>query len=163
MDVHSTQDLFSRRLGDIHSSACFLARQIPSIASAAASENLRKILNLYLDVVRDNADRTEEALTSATEASSGRDPTAVPAMVDDLFDLIEQIEEPSLVDVAILLSSNEIGSFEAQRLRLLAEFAGIMGRDDAKEALQESSENLWSICDQLNAMIRENSAVGRVN
>ncbi len=156
MDVYSAEDLLSRRLGDIHSSACFLAQHIPFMVSAAESDGLRKLLNLYLDVVRDNADRTEEAMRVVADQLSGRDPTAVPAMVDDLFDLIDRIDEPALVDVAILLSSNEIGSFEAQRLQLLSNFAETLGRTDARNALRTSSECLASICVQLNDMITEN-------
>ena len=163
MVVHSTQDLFSRRLGDIHSSACFMAQQIPSLVSAADSENLRKLLNLYLDVVRDNVDRTELVLNEGTRSSDSRDPTAVPAMVDDLFDLLDRIEEPSLVDVAILLSSTEIGSFEAHRLRLLADVAGLMGRDNTQDALNESSERLSAVCGQLGEMIHEEGAGQRLN
>ncbi|WP_300063171.1 hypothetical protein [uncultured Roseobacter sp.] len=123
MDANSSEDLLSRRLGDIHSSACFLAQHIPSMVSAAESDTLRKLLNLYLDVVQDNADRTEVDLGVVPDRSVARDPTAVPAMVDDLFDLIDRIDEPALVDVAILLSSNEIGSLEARRLHLLSDFA----------------------------------------
>ena len=163
MIVHSAQDLFSCRLNDAHSSACFMARHIPSMVSAAANKNLRMLLNLYLDVVRDNADRTESVLRESTKSSHGRDPTAVPAMVDDLFDLLDRIEEPSLVDVAIILSSTEIGSFEAHRLRLLADVAGMMGRENTKHALKESSKHLNAICDQLSEMIQAEGAGQRLN
>lgn len=163
MTVRSPQDLFSRRLDDVHSSACFMAQHIPSMVSAAAGENLRKLLNLYLDVVRDNVDRTELVLKEDRRSSDRRDATAVPAMVDDLFDLLDRIEEPSLVDIAILLSSTEIGSFEAQRLRLLADVAGLMGRADSKDTLNESSQRLTAICEQLDEMIHEEAAGKRLN
>lgn len=158
MDVHSAQDLLTRRLGDVHTSACFLAQHIPSMVSAAASADLRKLLNLYLDVVRDNADRTEEVLKIVTATKADRDPTAVPAMVDDLFDLIERIEEPSLIDVAILFSSNEIGAYEVQRFNLLSNFAGALGRTETTEVLRESGRSLMSICDQLRHMIDTDAA-----
>jgi ferritin-like metal-binding protein YciE len=163
MNVQTTQDLFTRRLGDIHSSACFMAQHIPSFVSAAEGKDLRKVLNLYLDVVRDNADRTEAALADGIKSAISRDPTSVPAMVDDLFDLIDGIEEPSLVDTAILLSSTEIGSFEAQRLHLLADVADLMGQGDAKDALQECSQGLRTICDQFTEIIHSETAIKDLN
>lgn len=155
MTVSSAQDLFSRRLGDIHSSTCFLAQHIPSMVSAADSDSLRRVLNLYLDVVRDNVDRMEGALNLVAGQMVAYDPTTVPAMVDDLFDLIDHIEEPALVDVAILLSSNEIGAFEAQRQHLLSRFAEKLGRSDAGVALRESSDCLAAICSELTDMMAQ--------
>lgn len=153
MDVQSAQDLLTRRVGDMHTSACFLAQHIPSMVSAAASTDLRKLLNLYLDVVRDNADRTEDVLNVVSAVKPDRDPTAVPAMVDDLFDFIDRIEEPALVDLAILFSSNEIGAYEAERLKLLSRFANTLGRTETTEVLRESGRSLASICDQLRDML----------
>lgn len=163
MHVQTTQDLFALRLGDSHSSACFMARHIPSLVSAAANKNVRKVLNQYLDVVRDNADRTEVVLSAGTEPTTGCNPKAVPAMVDELFDMIDRIQEPLLVDVAIVLSSNEIGSFEAHRLRLLADVAGMMGQDRTKDALQESSERLRAICDQFGEIMQDENLAKRPN
>ena len=153
MNVQSAQDLFSRRLGDVHSSACFLAQHIPSMVSATGNAELRKLLNLYLDVVRDNADRSEQALGELPKPGGECEPNAVPAMVDDLFDLIERIEEPALVDIAIVFSSNEIGAYEAQRFRLLAQFANLLGRDDAITGLKEGGKSLSDICDRLGSVI----------
>lgn len=149
MFVQTAQDFFSQRLGDVYSSACFLAQHIPSMVTATQNEDLRKLLNLYLDIVRDNADRSEAALRRLPSAIAQREPTAVPAMVDDFFDLIEGLEEPSLVDVAIIFSSNEIGTYEAQRFRLLSEFADQLGRGDAIDSLRQSGESLRDVCDQL--------------
>ena len=157
MEVNTAQDLLTRRLGDIHSSTCFLARHIPSMVSATESIALRKLLNLYLDVVRDNADRTEAAFQGVTTSPIDHDPTTVPAMIDDLFDLIEEIREPALVDVAILFSSNEIGTFEAQRFWLASDYAEIIGKTEAIEALREGSRSLSQICDQLRDMMQQHS------
>ena len=163
MDVRTAQDLFSRRLGDIHSSACFLAQHIPSMVTATKNADLRRLLNLYLDVVRDNADRSEAALRQLPDPVARREPTAVPAMLDDLFDIIDGLDEPSLVDVAIVLSSNEIGTYEAQRCHLLSEFADRLGRGDAIVALKEGGESLRAVCDQLRGVIGKEAAVSLAN
>lgn len=163
MFVQTAQDLFSRRLGDVYSSACFLAQHIPSMVSATQNEDLRKLLNLYLDIVRDNADRSEAALRQLPRAVGQREPTAVPAMVDDFFDVIEGLHEPSLVDVAIIFSSSEIGTYEAQRFHLLSEFADQLGRADAIGAMKESGESLSAICDQLREIVGNGEAQPRPN
>ena len=145
MHIQTADEIFCRRLDDVHASACFLAREVPNLAAAAQNLELRRLLNLYLDVIRDNADRSECALGRAPARQDHRRQAPSAVMVEALFDTLDRIEEPALADVAIVMSSTEIGIYEAQRLRLLSELAGQLGRSEATGALREGGDSLAEI------------------
>jgi ferritin-like metal-binding protein YciE len=144
-------------LKDIYWAEKYLAKSLPKIAKAATTDELKLVINEHLHETEGQVGRLESVFEMIGEKPAAKKCEAMEGLVDECSDLINETEAGSYTrDAALIMAAQKVEHYEIATYGTLAEYAKIMGHDDAAAVLHEILEEEKRADESLNKLAVDN-------
>jgi ferritin-like metal-binding protein YciE len=138
MKLNSLQDLYLEQLRDLYDAEQQIIKALPDMIEAAASNQLRQALEQHLEVTNMQAERLEQIFNALGEKPKGEKCKGMEGVLKEGKDLVGKIEEPVVLDAAIIASAQRVEHYEMAGYGTARTYATILGAEDAGQLLQQT-------------------------
>ena len=138
MAIKSLQDLFVDELRDIYHAEKQLTKALPKMAKAASSDKLKQAFQTHLDETRGQIERLEAIFEFLDLRSRGKPCEAMQGLVEEGKEIMEEIEEPEVLDAALIVAAQKVEHYEIASYGSLRALAQALGHKDAAKLLDET-------------------------
>lgn len=104
---------------EAHFVSRFVSEHAPALGRWCTSADLRRALERYIDVSRDNLDRTEAALATLCVTPAGRTSPGVEGLLAGADALCQAVADPDMRDVALQSGLEAVRLFDTWRATTL--------------------------------------------
>lgn len=140
MAVKTMEDLFIHELSDIYSAEKQMAKALPRLARAAASEELTAAFEAHLEETRGQIERIDEIVEILGIKVKRIKCEAMEGLVEESKDVIDQVKEGPLRDAALVGGAQKAEHYEIAAYGTLCAIARQLGYDKAIPLLEASLE-----------------------
>ena len=158
MKLESLADVFEAELNDLYSAEKQLVEALPSVASAATSDELTQAIEEHLQETRGHVRRLEEAFQSAGLDVKSEQCEAMAGLIKEGSEVAEADGDGDARDAAIIGAAQRVEHYEIAAYGTARTLAEHLGHDEAAGLLSETLDE-ESAADQKLTEI----AVGSVN
>jgi len=158
MKLESLADVFEAELNDLYSAEKQLVEALPSVASAATSDELTEAIEEHLQETRGHVQRLEEAFQSAGLDVKSEKCEAMAGLIKEGSEVAEADGDGDARDAAIIGAAQRVEHYEIAAYGTARTLAEQLGHDEAAGLLSETLDE-ESAADQKLTEI----AVGSVN
>lgn len=158
MKLESLADVFEAELNDLYSAEKQLVEALPSMASAATSDELTQAIEEHLQETRGHVRRLEEAFQSAGLDVKSEKCEAMAGLIKEGSEVAEADGDGDARDAAIIGAAQRVEHYEIAAYGTARTLAEQLGHDEAAGLLSETLDE-ESAADQKLTEI----AVGSVN
>jgi len=158
MKLESLADVFEAELNDLYSAEKQLVEALPSMASAATSDELTQAIEAHLQETRGHVQRLEEAFQSAGLDVKSEKCEAMAGLIKEGSEVAEADGDGDARDAAIIGAAQRVEHYEIAAYGTARTLAEQLGHDEAAGLLSETLDE-ESAADQKLTEI----AVGSVN
>jgi ferritin-like metal-binding protein YciE len=135
MQAETLSDLFERGLEFAWDCEHQLVRDLPRLADAAHSDELRASFLRHLIETKEQILRLERIFTMLNRAPASETCEPVRTIASEAAKLIQHIEPSSLRDAALIFNANQIEHYEIALYGSLLAFARTLGTHEAADLL----------------------------
>ncbi len=133
--------LFIEELQDIYWAENHLVKNLPEMAGAATSEELKNAFETHLSETENQVKRLEQAFSNLGEDAEGKKCEAMNGLVKEAKEMIDDTESGTLVrDVALISCAQKVEHYEIASYGTLATLAKLLGETEAADLLVENLE-----------------------
>jgi Mn-containing catalase len=136
----SADELLVEELRGLHHAQCLLSKELPHIAKSAASHELRETFHKQYEETRLHIDRLDECFDVLGTSRHGRPCAVMESLIEDWRDVLDEIPDHSVRDLALVLLGRRIKHDEIARYSTLSVLAKALGRHEVSSLLDESLE-----------------------
>lgn len=156
MDDHSMlREFFIDSLKDIYWAEKHLTKALPKMQKAATSEELKTAFEEHLAQTEEQIQRLEQVFEIMGEPAKAKKCDAMEGLTKEAQSIIEETEKGTATrDVALIMAAQKVEHYEIATYGGLAQLAGTLGLEDAKELLgmtlqeeKDTDENLTAIAE----------------
>lgn len=140
MGVKSVQDLFLAELRDVYHAEKQAVKAMPKMARAATHPELRQAFERHLEETRGQVERLEQVFDLLDAAKRGKPCHAMEGLVEEARELMGEIEDGSVLDVAIIAAAQKMEHYEIASYGTLATLAKRLGHEEAAGLLGRTLE-----------------------
>jgi len=140
MSVKSVQDLFLSELRDVYHAEKQALKAMPRMAKASTHPELRQAFEQHLEETRGQVERLEQVFDMLDVAKRGKPCHAMEGLVEEAREQIGEIEDKSVLDVAIIASAQKMEHYEIASYGTLAALARQLGHEEAAGLLAQTLE-----------------------
>ena len=156
--IKTLEDLYVHMLQDMYYAEQQIAKNLPTMIEKAAEPQLKQGLTMHLEETRNQAKRLERVFEMLGIAAKGVTCAAMDGILAEAKEVLGDVSDQDVIDVAIIASSQAIEHYEITRYGTLVAFAKEMGRQDCAAVLQQSLDEEHAADRKLTAV-----AESRVN
>lgn len=138
MALKTLDDLFLHSLKDIYHAEKQILRALPKMAKQASSEELSNALLTHRDETAGQVERLEQVFELLDKRARGVPCEAIQGLIEEAKEVMEEAEEPTVIDAAILASAQAIEHYEIARYGTLRSWAQQLGHEDVAKLLEET-------------------------
>jgi ferritin-like metal-binding protein YciE len=131
MKINDLKGLFVHQLKDLYGAEKALAKAFPKIAKAVGNDDLRQKLEQERKETESQIERLEKLFEEFDVNTRGAKCPAVEEMIEDTKQLVEEIDEPEVLDAALICSTQRIKHYEIAGYGCLRALAEQLGKGDA--------------------------------
>lgn len=140
-DQTSLRDLFIEELQDIYWAENHLVDNLPTMAKAATSAQLRQGFETHLQETRNQVERLERVFRSIGEEPESKKCEAMNGLVKEAEEIISDTTEGTLVrDAGLIIAAQKVEHYEIAAYGSLRTLAQILGYTEAAGLLEQTLE-----------------------
>ncbi len=136
--IKTFDDLFLNELRDIYSAEKQLIKALPKMAKAANSDKLRAGFEEHLAQTQIHAERLESILNELGKTTRGEKCAAMEGLIEEGKKAIEEIEDPMVLDAALIGAAQRVEHYEMAAYGTAATFAKLLGNKSAEKLLRQT-------------------------
>ena len=159
MPVKTMNDLFLHTLKDIYYAEKQILRQLPKMAKAVTSQELKKGFELHREETQHQIERLEQVFELCETAARGVKCEAIEGILSEAKEVMDEIQDDKVRDAGILAAAQAVEHYKISRYGTLIAWAKQLGLNDAAKLLQETLDEEKKT-DKLLTQVAE-SAVNR--
>jgi len=137
---NSLKDLFIDNLRRAYETEKQLVKALPKLHEAAGFEELRYALQTHLEQTELQVDRLEQVFEWLDEKPNGKKCQSIKGILDDGKYVLNLEDDADVKDAAIIAAAQETEHFEIALYGTLRTWAGVLGNEQAMEALELTLE-----------------------
>jgi ferritin-like metal-binding protein YciE len=157
-DIKTMDDLFVHTLQDIYYAENQITKALPQMIDKASDPQLKQAFQTHLEETRNQIRRLEQVFQQHGAEVKGVDCPAIDGITEEAQELMGEVEDPEVLDAAILASAQAVEHYEITRYGTLIAWAKELGRNDCAQLLQQNLEEEKATDKKLTAL-----AESRVN
>jgi ferritin-like metal-binding protein YciE len=142
--MHSKQrplnDLFLGTLKDIYFAEKQILRNLPKMAKAADSDELRQAFQTHRDETDTQIERLEQVFEMLGKPARGKTCEAIQGIVEESKEVIEDFDGSEALDAGLLAAAQAVEHYEISRYGTLRTWATQLGMTDAAKLLEQTLE-----------------------
>jgi ferritin-like metal-binding protein YciE len=152
MRLDSLENLFLHEIKDLHNAEKQLIKALPKMAKAAASQELRQLLEEHLEETKTQLERLETILEKLGKPARGMHCKGMEGLIEEGDKLMseegdEMVKEAGLIGAAQKVEHYEIASYGCART-----YAEMLGMMEAAELLQTTLDEEKAADQKLNQL-----------
>lgn len=133
---------FVDELKDIYWAENALVKELPKMAEAATSTELKKGIEKHLAETKEHVSRLERVFESVGEKAEAKKCDAMDGILKEGKSIVEDTEKDTMTrDAGIILASQKVEHYEIATYGTLRVFAQHLGYAEAERLLSETLEN----------------------
>ncbi|HLI30485.1 MAG TPA: DUF892 family protein [Terriglobia bacterium] len=140
MTIQTVEDLFLNGLQYIYDAEKQLVRALPELAAAACEPQLRQAFEQHLQDTKEHVGRIEEVFKRIGAAPKAQPNGVVEQMRQEVTQMIANIDQPQVLDAALVVAGNQVEHYEMAAYGSLHTFAQLLGHEDVAGILQKTLE-----------------------
>jgi ferritin-like metal-binding protein YciE len=137
MLLDNLSDLFQRGLEYAWDCEHLLLKELPKMAEAATSHDLKQCLDTHLVETKDHVYRLEQIFARLDRAAAGEKSEPVHIIAHECEKMMSHIDRSSLMDAVLIFSANQIEHYEISLYGSLWAFARTLELEDVAAILDE--------------------------
>lgn len=153
--ISTPRDLLIEQLKDLYSAENQLILALPSMASAAASPELREAFETHLDQTEIHVSRLDEISRLLGESFMGKNCLAMAGLVAEGAEAMALNADPAMKDLAIIGAAQKAEHYEIAAYGAVRTLAEMAGEDDIAELLQATLDEEGETDERLTQMVDE--------
>jgi ferritin-like metal-binding protein YciE len=131
-------DLFLHTLKDIYYAERKILKNLPRMAKATESEELRKAFETHRDETQGQIERIEQVFEMLGKRASGKTCEAINGILEEGEGILEDFGESEALDAGILAAAQAVEHYEIVRYGTLKTWAQELGMNDAVRLLDQN-------------------------
>jgi ferritin-like metal-binding protein YciE len=131
-------DLFLHTLKDIYYAERKILKNLPRMAKATESEELRKAFETHRDETQGQIERIEQVFEMLGKRASGKTCEAINGILEEGEGILEDFGESEALDAGILAAAQAVEHYEIVRYGTLKTWAQELGMSDAVRLLDQN-------------------------
>jgi ferritin-like metal-binding protein YciE len=131
-------DLFLHTLKDIYYAERKILKNLPRMAKAAESEELRKAFETHREETQGQIERLEQVFELLGKRASGKTCEAINGILEEGEGVIEDFGESEALDAGILAAAQAVEHYEIVRYGTLKTWAQELGMNDAVRLIDQN-------------------------
>jgi ferritin-like metal-binding protein YciE len=146
-------DLFLDELKDVYWAEKHLVKNLPKIAKAATSNELREAITNHLRETEGQVKKLERVFELLEEKAQAKKCDAMDGLVEEAASCIEETEKGTYTrDAGLIVCSQKVEHYEIAAYGSLTEFAKTMNHSEVAEILGEILEEEKAADEELNTI-----------
>jgi ferritin-like metal-binding protein YciE len=133
-------DLFLGTLKDIYFAEKQILRNLPKMAKAADSDELRQAFQTHRDETDTQIERLEQVFEMLGKPARGKTCEAIQGIVEESKEVIEDFDGSEALDAGLLAAAQAVEHYEISRYGTLRTWATQLGTTDAAKLLEQTLE-----------------------
>lgn len=138
MSVKNLEDLFVHTLKDIYYAEKHITKSLPKMIRAVNDEKLRGLFEDHLDETKHQVERLQQVFDLLGKPAEGEKCPAITGITEEAEELMDEIEDAEALDAALTAAAQAVEHYEISRYGTLCVWAAQLGKDDAKNLLEET-------------------------
>ena len=131
-------ELFLDELADLYNAEQQLLKALPKMAKAVQSDELREAFETHRDETQEQISRLDKVARSLGESIKRKKCKAMEGLVEEGEDLMEEKEDSSALDAALVAAAQKVEHYEIASYGTLCAWAKLMGHTEALDLLKEN-------------------------
>ncbi len=131
-------DLFLHTLKDIYYAERKILKNLPRMAKAAESEELRKAFETHREETQGQIERLEQVFEMLGKRASGTTCEAINGILEEGEGVMEDFGESEALDAGILAAAQAVEHYEIVRYGTLKTWAQELGMNDAVRLIDQN-------------------------
>ncbi len=155
--VKSFEVYFIEELKDLYSAEKQITKALPKMVKAATSQELKDAFQNHLKETENQITRLEKISKDLGKPLTGKKCKAMEGLLEEGKEVMEEVTEPSVLDVALICSAQKVEHYEIASYGCARTYARLLQNEIAVELLTETLEEegnadkiLTGISDELN-------------
>jgi len=136
--MRKLEDLFFHLLRDVYHAEKQATRAMPKMAKAIENEELRQAMETHQEETLGQVERLEQVFELLGKKPRGQTCEAIQGLVEEAKEVMEEVEDPNVLDAGILAAAQAIEHYEIARYGTLRAWAEELGMKDAAKLLQQT-------------------------
>ena len=136
--MRKLEDLFFHLLRDVYHAEKQATRAMPKMAKAIENEELRQAMETHQEETLAQVERLEQVFELLGKKPRGQTCEAIQGLVEEAKEVMEEVEDPNVLDAGILAAAQAIEHYEIARYGTLRAWAEELGMNDAAKLLQQT-------------------------
>jgi ferritin-like metal-binding protein YciE len=137
MLLDNLSDLFQRGLEYAWDCENLLLKQLPKMVDAAASQELKQVLDVHLVETKGHVYRLERIFARLDRSPAAEKNEPIRIIVEECEKIIGHVDRSALLDAALVFCGNQIEHYEIGLYGSLCGFARALGLDDVATLMDE--------------------------
>jgi len=138
MALKSLDDLFVHTLKDVYFAENHLTKKLPVMAQKSWNGELKALFESHLEETRTHIARLKQVFEILGEKAEGERCPAIEGITTEAEELINQIDDKTTLDAALIASAQAVEHYEITRYGTLIAWAKELKHDDVAEILRET-------------------------
>ena len=138
MTVKTMDDLFLNTLKDVYNAEKQVLRALPKMTRKTTSPDLKQAFDTHRVETEGQIERLEEVFELLEKRVQGKPCAAMEGLVEESKEAMEEIEDPQVLDAALLSDAQAVEHYEIARYGTLIAWAKKLGMNDAMKLLTQN-------------------------
>jgi len=149
-------DLLLDELKDLYDAEQQLARALPKLAAAAASDGLRSAVESHVEETRNHCKRLEDIFALLGVKAAGRRCEGVAGIIDEASRIIDNRQlEGALRDAALIAEAQKAEHYEIAGYGTVAAWARTLGLSEVASSLEQTLDEEKAADQALNDLAEQ--------
>ncbi len=132
------EELFVETLKDIYYAEKQILRNLPRMAKAATTTELRDAFQKHRDETEQQIERLEQVFEQMGKSARGKSCQAIIGIVEESQEVMDEFKGSEALDAGILASAQAVEHYEISRYGTLVTWANQLGMKDAAKLLGQT-------------------------
>lgn len=150
--LKNLEDLFHHQLQDIYSAETQLVDALPKMEKRANEDKLKKAFSDHLKETKKQIERLEDIAETLDIDIEGETCKAMKGLISEAESFMAEGAEPNVQDAGIIADAQRIEHYEISAYGTVVEYAGALGKLEAKRLLEKTLEEEEKADDKLNKL-----------
>jgi ferritin-like metal-binding protein YciE len=132
------EELFLETLKDIYYAEKQILRNLPKLAKAAKTPQLKQAFEHHRDETEQQVERLEQIFESLGKPARGKTCQAIVGIVEESQEVMEDFKDSPALEAGLLAAAQAVEHYEISRYGTLVTWANQLGKKDAVKLLQQT-------------------------
>lgn len=136
-DIKTLDDLFVHTLQDIYYAEQQITKALPQMIKQTNDPQLKQAFETHLGETQQQIQMVEQVFRMHGHEPKGVTCPAIDGIIDEAQDIAGDIDDPQVLDAALLAAAQAVEHYEITRYGTLVAWAKQLGRDDCASVLHQ--------------------------